>query len=137
MENDVNGISTGVNAFTASKACESVMTSFGFCERLLSMAGSSSVWHTKARPLWSKISRIVCTCGKIRRPFGAAESIGHTKMIVSPGSTNPCNRDCSPSTSSGVNPPSKSSNVRRSRFDVKSVEPTTVAIADKSGYAST
>ena len=43
MEKDVNGISAGVNALTASKACESVMTSFGFCESLPNRVGSSSV----------------------------------------------------------------------------------------------
>ncbi len=52
-------------------------------------------------------------------------------MIVSPSSTKPCNRVCSPSTSSGVNPPNKSSNSKRLALDVKSAEPITVANSDK------
>ena len=67
----------------------------------------------------------------MRRPFGAALSIGHTRMIVSPASTNPCRSVWSPSTSSGVNPPNKSSNSKRLVLDVKSAEPMTVAKSDK------
>ena len=80
---------------------------------------------------------MVCTCGKIRRPFGAALSIGQTRMIVSPSSTKPCNRVCSPSTSSGVNPPRRSSNSKRLVLDVKSADPITVAKSDNPLWVST
>ena len=69
------------------------------------------------------------------RPFGAALSIGHTRIIVSPSSTKPCKRVCSPSTSSGVKPPNKSSNSNRFASEVKSAEPMTVTKSDKPVWA--
>jgi|GEM_PF-4619272 len=44
----------------------------------------SSVQHITLHCLSSK-SRMVCTCGKIRRPLGACGSCGITSSIVSPG----------------------------------------------------
>ena len=51
IENDVNGIVSGVNSSTRSKACESQITIFGGYLRELIIAGNSSVWHTSAKPL--------------------------------------------------------------------------------------
>ena len=62
------------------------MTSFGRFPRAASVSASSKSLATIETAPASRISRIVCCCGKISLPFGAAESIGTTNITKSFGS---------------------------------------------------
>ena len=87
IENEVSLISSGTIFETLPNACESVMTNAGFLP-ISSKVFSNSVSLTTidAAPA-SRRSRIVCCCGRISLPFGAALSIGTTKITKSFGQT--------------------------------------------------
>ena len=87
IENEVRGTSPGVSATTFRNAWESVMTSLGGRFRRPRAALSSRSFTTRQNESESSRSRIVCTWGRIRRPFGASLSIGTTSTTSSPGPT--------------------------------------------------
>ena len=87
IENEVRRISSGTMSFTLWNTWLSVITSDGFVPRLLSVASSSVSRTIKAVAPASSRSRIVCCCGRISLPFGAAVSIGITKTVRSPSLT--------------------------------------------------
>ena len=73
---------------TLAKAWLSVTTSFGLmpCERKRSRVDFSSVSRTTSEsPPRSKIARMVCCWGRISLPFGAALSMGTTRITRSSG----------------------------------------------------
>ena len=86
IEKDVSKISFGVSFATFPKTWLSVITIFGFLPSEANVPASSVSFTTIADASASKMSRIVCCCGKIRRPFGAALSIGTTSTTKSDGS---------------------------------------------------
>ena len=73
MEKEVSGISSGVSADTLANAWLSVMTRRGFLPRDESVSFNSVSRVTIEIAPASSTSRMVCCCGRIRRPFGAAE----------------------------------------------------------------
>ena len=79
-------ISSGVSAATFSNAWLSVITSFGFSRNRPSTFFSSVSFTTTDTASASSISRIVCCCGRISLPLGAALSIGTTSTAMSEGS---------------------------------------------------
>ena len=85
MEKEVSGISSGVSADTLANAWLSVMTRRGFLPRDESVSFNSVSRVTIEIAPASSTSRMVCCCGRIRRPFGAAESIGTTRTTKSFG----------------------------------------------------
>ncbi len=85
MENEVSGISSGTSRATCSKAWLSVMTRAGFCPRASKVCRSSVSLVTMETAPASRISRMVCCCGRIRRPLGAALSMGITRTTRSDG----------------------------------------------------
>ena len=87
MEKEVSGISEGVSLSTSLNAWLSVITSAGFFPSESSVLLSSVSFTTIAVVPASRRSRIVCCCGRISLPFGAAESIGTTSTMKSPGVT--------------------------------------------------
>ena len=87
MENDVSRISSGVSFATRPNTWLSVMTIFGFFPSAGSAFASSSSFSTMEAASASRISRMVCCCGRIRRPLGAALSIGTTRTTKSDGSS--------------------------------------------------
>ena len=85
IENEVSGTVRGSSALTRAKTCESVITSAGGSLSAASIPGSWSAVQVSAMPLLSRMSRITCTCGSIRRPLGAWISCGATSTTASPG----------------------------------------------------
>ena len=79
-------MSSGVSFETFPNAWLSVITSFGFFPIFSSVFFNSLSFTTIETAPASKISRMVCCCGRIRRPLGAALSIGTTKITKSEGS---------------------------------------------------
>ena len=69
-----------------AKTCESVITNLGFLPKLANVSLSSYSFTTIAVASASNISLIVCCCGSINLPFGAALSIGTTRTTKSEGS---------------------------------------------------
>ena len=61
------------------------MTSRGVFPKFSRVSFNSVSLTTMETALASKISRMVCCCGKISRPFGAEESIGTTRTTKSLG----------------------------------------------------
>ena len=84
MENEVNITSDGISFATLPNTWLSVITSFGFFPRFWSVSQSSSSLTTTAVAPASSTPRIVCCCGRISLPFGAALSIGTTRTAKSP-----------------------------------------------------
>lgn len=72
-------VSFGVMRSTRGKTWLSVMTRDGFFFKESSAAASSDSRQTIGMAPESRRSRITCCCGRIRRPFGAALSIGTTR----------------------------------------------------------
>ena len=87
MENEVRRTESGTIRLTMPKACESVTTSAGGSRSRLSVRASSVSRVTTGIQPASSSERMVCCCGRIRRPLGAAESIGVTRTTASPGDT--------------------------------------------------
>ena len=87
IENDVNGTAGGVSAATFKNACESVTTRTGGRLSRSSASRNSRSLTTRQYASLSSRSRIVWTCGRIKRPFGASLSIGTTRTTSSPGGT--------------------------------------------------
>ena len=88
IEKEVRVMFSGTAFETRANAWLSVTTSFGQtpCAKKWSRVLFNSVSRTtRERAPRSRISRIVCCCGRIRRPFGAALSIGTTRMTRSRG----------------------------------------------------
>ena len=80
-------MSSGVCLSASSKTWLSVITSFGLLPRRESVSESSvSRVTTDMAPL-SSTSRMVCCWGRIRRPLGAALSMGTTSTTRSRGSS--------------------------------------------------
>ena len=86
MEKEVSITSSGVCGATFPKTWESVISSRGFFANPSRASRSLSSLTTIAVALLSKISRMVCTWGKMSRPLGAAISMGTTSRQISPGS---------------------------------------------------
>ena len=78
-------ISGGVSADTLFTTCESQTTSFGFSVMRARAAANSRSLTIRLTASLSRMSRRVCTCGRISRPFGAPRSIGTTSTTRSPG----------------------------------------------------
>ena len=81
------GTSVGVSPATFRKAWESVTTRAGGFFMLSRQSRSSRSLTTTQVASWSSRSRIVCTCGMIKRPLGASRSMGTTSTTVSPPRT--------------------------------------------------
>ena len=84
MEKDVNVISSGMTAATSPKTWLSVTTMRGGLPSSSSVFARAFSLTTTAVQLASRISRMVCCCGRMSRPFGAAVSIGTTRTTKSP-----------------------------------------------------
>ena len=78
-------MSFGVSADTLAKTWLSVMTILGFLPKVAKVSRNSNSFTTIAVASASRISRIVCCCGRISLPLGAALSIGMTRTAKSPG----------------------------------------------------
>ena len=78
-------MSSGTSPFTFPNTWLSVTTSFGFFPRTASVVESSSSFTVTATAPASRIPRIVCCWGRIRRPLGAALSTGITRTTKSDG----------------------------------------------------
>ena len=72
MAAGVSQISFGVSLLTFAKTWLSVITILGLLPRVFSVLESSFSLMTMAAAPASSTSRMVCCCGRIRRPFGAA-----------------------------------------------------------------
>ncbi len=87
MENEVSKTLSGTIFATVGKAWLSVITRAGGFPSFFSVSSSSvSRTVTETAPA-SKRSRMVCCCGRISLPFGAALSIGTTSTTKSIGET--------------------------------------------------
>ena len=71
---------------TLAKAWLSVMTKRGGAASFSRAWASSVSCTTMAMPLLSKTLRNTCCCGRIKRPLGAALSMGVTRITTSSGS---------------------------------------------------
>lgn len=83
MEKEVRRISSGVSALTFANTWLSVMTILGFLPREASVSLSPFSLTTTDTASASRISRMVCCWGRIRRPLGAALSMGTTRTARS------------------------------------------------------
>ena len=79
----MSGISLGTVLSTNANTWESVITMRGFTDREFRVFSNSLSRHTTGMAPLSKASLITCCCGSIRRPLGAALSIGVTSTIRS------------------------------------------------------
>ncbi len=113
----VSGISSGIWGATLPNAWLSVTTRCGRRGEEAKKAGISSGCSTMAVQRLSRISRSICTCGRIMRPVGASESMGVTSMTNCPGRSSPPSRErCSRLPMSRM---TASSSVWRSPFTVE------------------
>ena len=87
MEKDVSRMSSGVSFATDPNTWLSVMTILGFFPSAGSAFASPSSLSTMETAPASRISRMVCCCGRMRRPLGAALSMGTTSTAKSNGSS--------------------------------------------------
>ena len=87
MEKEVSGISGGSISFTSRKIWESTITSCGSSRRTASIGWTPSGVTEMTRQCRSKSSRVICTCGRMSRPFGAWMSCGMTSMTSPRSST--------------------------------------------------
>ncbi len=78
-------MSSGTILATCSNAWLSVMTRAGRFPREARVSLSSASLVTTETAPASRISRMVCCCGRIKRPFGAALSMGTTRTARSEG----------------------------------------------------
>ena len=81
-ENDVSFDAAGFFAATMRNACESVMMRDGGSVIAASAASMQSVVQLMTSACLSRSSRSVCTCGRMRRPFGAWMSCGMTRSTT-------------------------------------------------------
>ena len=112
IEKEVSGCSGGRAAATTAKAWLSVTTRRGGRARLARAAGSSVSRVTRAMQPRSRASRRVSACGRMRRPLGAAVSIGVTRSTTSPAATKPSSGEASTTAASW---PLAANVIRRSR----------------------
>lgn len=86
LENGPSGSRSSKGRTAASPAprgtCESQTTRAGSSFRQAKAAPSSPSVTTRHNLRPSRASRMVCTCGKMSRPFGAPESMGTTRMTT-------------------------------------------------------
>ena len=82
IEKVVKGTDCGVSSATRRTTCESQTTRAGGSFRQVKAAPSSPSVTTRHNLRPSRASRMVCTCGKMSRPFGAPESMGTTRMTT-------------------------------------------------------
>ena len=96
MENEVSRISSGTMERTVPNTWLSVTTRRGGSFNRERVRRSCSGWVTTQIAVWSNISRIACTWGRIIRPFGADSSMGVTRSTTSSGCSRLPNRrtDC-------------------------------------------
>ena len=132
-EKEVRGHSFGRARSTRPKTCESVMTRSGRPARLARAAGSESGVQQCGTQPRSSSSRSTCTCGRMRRPFGASESCGITSRTLLPACTRlPVRYFCSSRGAAATRRSSRDATLSPRAYRITGI-PASVANVPKSG----